>query len=186
MLKTTTLRLLILSLTFAVVGKAQAEAPAFDGLEVLAQPVAVQTVNLINEDGEAVPLDGSPVTVLNFWATWCAPCVAELPTLLALDEALAEKGLRVVAASLDRNYGQISSFWDQQGWGDNLDVVLDAKGSLFRSLSADELGARGVPYTAILNASGEIVSWYAGEADWDSAPVLAYFDGLLEQASGQR
>ena len=186
MLKTTTLRLLILSLTFAVVGKAQAEEPAFDGLEVLAQPVAVQTVNLINEDGEAVPLDGSPVTVLNFWATWCAPCVAELPTLLALDEALAEKGLRVVAASLDRNYGQINSFWDQQGWGDNLDVVLDAKGSLFRSLSADELGARGVPYTAILNASGEIVSWYAGEADWDSAPVLAYFDGLLEQASGQR
>jgi len=91
-----------------------------------------------------------------------------------------------VAASLDRNYGQISSFWDQQGWGDNLDVVLDTKGSLFRSLSAEELGARGVPYTVILNAKGEIVSWYAGEADWVSAPVLAYFEGLLEQASGQR
>lgn len=184
--KTKMLRLLAISLTFALSTKAHAEAPAFAGLEVLDQPVTAPVVALLDENNEAVPLDGAPVTVLNFWATWCAPCVAELPTLLALDETLGDDGLRVVAASLDRNHGQISSFWSKQGWGDNLDVVLDTKGTFFRSLSAEELGARGVPYTAVLNTKGEIVSWYAGEADWASPEVLAYFEGLLDEASSQR
>ena len=180
MLKSLISRFIAPALVFGLALQAQAEAPAFAGLEVLPEPVAGPVVELVNEAGEAVPLDSAPVTVLNFWATWCGPCVAELPTLLALDEALADKGLRVVAASLDRNYGQINSFWTKQGWGDNVEVALDVKGSLFRSLSAEELGARGVPYTAILNAQGQIVSWYAGEADWASPPVLAYFEGLLD------
>ena len=162
---------------------AYGEALAFTGLEVLEQPAPARTVVLFDREGEAVSLDGAPVTVLNFWATWCRPCVAELPTLLALDEQLGAQGLRVVAASLDRSYAQIDQFWAQKGWGDNLEVALDDKGSLFRDFSADELGARGVPYTAILNSDGEIISWYAGDADWASAPVLAYFRGLLEAAS---
>lgn len=184
--ETRLLRLLALSLTFSFVAKVHADAPSFAGLEVLEQPVAAPDVSLMDENGAVVPLDGAPVTVLNFWATWCAPCVAELPTLLALDEALGDDGLRVVAASLDRNFAQISGFWSKQGWGDNLDVVLDDKGRFFRSLSAEELGARGVPYTAILNAKGEIVSWYAGETDWASPQVLAYFEGVLDEASSQR
>ncbi|MDB2403477.1 TlpA family protein disulfide reductase [bacterium] len=160
-------------------------APAFEGLEVLERPVPGPNVALLDETGSSVALKGAPVTVLNFWATWCAPCVAELPTLLALDEALGDQGLRVVAASLDRTYGQINSFWTAQGWGDSVEVALDAKGSLFRAFSSQDLGARGVPYTAVLNAQGEVVSWYAGEADWASAPVKAYFEGLLNGALEQ-
>ena len=171
---------------FALISAANAafaDAPAFNGLEVLSPAAAAPQVELVNEAGETVPLDGAPVTVLNFWATWCAPCVAELPTFLALDEALGDQGLRVVAASLDRNYGQINSFWANQGWGDNLEVALDNKGSLFRSFSSDDLGARGVPYTAVLNAQGQVVSWFAGDADWASDEVVAYFEGLLADAA---
>lgn len=163
---------------------AQAEAPAFAGLEVLSPAAPGPTLELVNEAGDVVPLDGAPVTVLNFWATWCAPCVAELPTLIALDEALADRGLRVVAASLDRSYGQINGFWSNQGFADNVELALDNKGELFRSFSSDDLGARGVPYTAILNAEGEVVSWFAGDTDWDSEAVLAYFNGLLDEADG--
>jgi thiol-disulfide isomerase/thioredoxin len=170
-------------LTASVSASAYGEAPAFAGLEVLDQPAPARTVALTDRDGATVALDGAPVTVLNFWATWCAPCVAELPTLLALDAQLGAQGLRVVAASLDRNYETIDRFWTQQGWGENVEVALDDKGSLFRDFSAEDLGARGVPYTAILNSNGEIISWYAGDADWASEPVLAYFQGVLDAGS---
>lgn len=154
-------------------------APPFVGLEVLNPPVPGPDLALVDLSGMPVPLSGAPVTVLNFWATWCAPCVAELPTLIALDKALSDRGLRVVAASLDRSPEQIEAFWTQQGFSDGLEIVLDNKGDLFRSFSADALGARGVPYTAVLNGAGEVVSWYAGEADWASEDVLAYFEALL-------
>ena len=173
---------LVLSILLQLVlpRSAWAEAvTAFDGLEVLQNPVPGPNVALFDESGERVALTGAPVTVLNFWATWCVPCVAELPTLLALDEELGDQGLRVVAASLDRTYGQINSFWAAQGWGDGVEVALDAKGSLFRAFSSQDLGARGVPYTAVLNTKGEVISWYAGELDWASTTVKAYFEGLL-------
>ena len=170
-------------LTASVSASAYGEAPAFAGLEVLDQPAPARTVALTDRDGATVALDGAPVTVLNFWATWCAPCVAELPTLLALDAQLGAQGLRVFAASLDRNYETIDRFWTQQGWGENVEVALDDKGSLFRDFSAEDLGARGVPYTAILNSNGEIISWYAGDADWASEPVLAYFQAVLDAGS---
>ncbi len=171
---------ILLLVVLAPVKTASADAPAFAGLEVLSEPVpGPMDLVLLDQAGTPVALNEAPVTVLNFWATWCAPCVAELPTLLALDEQLGDQGLRVVAASLDRSYAQINGFWEGQGWGDSVDVALDTKGSLFRAFSAKDLGARGVPYTAIMNARGEVVSWYAGDTDWASAPVVAYFEGLL-------
>ena len=164
-------------------GAAPAQAEGFDGLEILPEPVMREdNPGLLNAAGSAVPLSGAPVTVLNFWATWCAPCVAELPTLIALDEALGDRGLRVVAASLDRSFEQIEGFWQQQGWGDALEVGLDDGGALFRSFSSDTLGARGVPYTAILNAEGAVVSWFVGDTDWAGEAALAYFNGLLDAA----
>ena len=164
-------------------GAAPAQAEGFDGLEILPEPMMREdNPGLLDAAGSAVPLSGAPVTVLNFWATWCAPCVAELPTLIALDEALSDRGLRVVAASLDRSFEQIEGFWQQQGWGDALEVGLDDGGALFRSFSSDTLGARGVPYTAILNAEGAVVSWFVGDTDWAGEAALTYFDGLLDAA----
>ena len=164
-------------------GAGSAQAEGFAGLEILPEPVMREdSPALLNAEGTAVPLSGAPVTVLNFWATWCAPCVAEVPTLIALDEALGDRGLRVVAASLDRSFEQIEGFWQQQGWGDALEVGLDERGALFRSFSSDALGARGVPYTAILDAEGAVVSWFVGDTDWAGEAALAYFNGLLDAA----
>ena len=70
----------------------------------------------------------------------------------------------------------------QQGWGDALEVGLDERGALFRSFSSDALGARGVPYTAILDAEGAVVSWFVGDTDWAGEAALAYFNGLLDDA----
>lgn len=155
-------------------------AEGFSGLEILPLPVMPEHApGPRGTDGTPIPLSGAPVTVLNFWATWCAPCIAELPTLIALDEALSDRGLRVVAASLDRSLEQMDDFWQQQGWGDEVEVGLDERGALFRAFGSDALGARGVPYTAILNAEGAVVSWFVGDTDWADTAVIAYFDGLL-------
>ena len=91
-LKRLLLSLRCIGVGFALLGlgAGPAQAEGFAGLEILPEPVMRgDSPALLNAEGTAVPLSGAPVTVLNFWATWCAPCLAELPTLIALDEALS-------------------------------------------------------------------------------------------------
>ena len=114
--------------------------------------------------------------VLNFWATWCAPCRHEMPTLSALQEALGGEEFTVVTIATGRNPPPaMKTFFDEIGV-ENLPLHRDPKSALARSM-----GVFGLPITVLLDPQGREVARLQGDADWNSdsarAILAAWIDG---------
>ncbi|NIA68430.1 TlpA family protein disulfide reductase [Pelagibius litoralis] len=119
-----------------------------------------------------VPLDlgefKGEVVLVNFWATWCAPCVREMPGLERLHQALKDEGFLVAAVSEDRGGAdKVVPFLDRLGLKE-LPVFLDQKGALARAFSV-----RGLPATFLIDRNGGIVAGLTGPAEWDSPEAIA-------------
>ena len=116
------------------------------------------------------------VVVLNFWATWCPPCVEEMPSLQHLQDLLGDEGLKVVAVSVDERYSDIPSF------------VAEHR---LRFLILHDLGKRvsrryevfQFPETWIIRRDGTLASHIIGARDWAAPGSLEIFRDLLEQDS---
>ena len=105
--------------------------------------------------------------VLNLWATWCAPCVAELPSLDALAERLAPDGIVVVALSSDRGGAASVDEYYRAHEITHLGVWLDPDGTVMGTLAA-----RGIPTTLILDRQGRERARLEGGVDWNSTYTL--------------
>jgi thiol-disulfide isomerase/thioredoxin len=116
------------------------------------------------------------VAVVNFWATWCGPCRAEMPSLQALQDALGEEGLEVVTIAFGRhNPAAMERFWEATGVT-TLPLLLDADTDL-----AQALGVKGLPHTVVIDREGRVVAELRGEADWAAPETLAVMRALLEE-----
>jgi thiol-disulfide isomerase/thioredoxin len=117
---------------------------------------------------------GKPV-LLNLWATWCAPCVAEMPTLDKL--AAREAGrLHVLTVSQDlEGRGKVEAFFAKQGYR-NLETWLDPQMALMTELKAGTL-----PTTILYDAEGREVWRVAGPEEWDSGEAAA----LIRESFGK-
>jgi thiol-disulfide isomerase/thioredoxin len=112
--------------------------------------------------------------VLNFWATWCAPCRQEMPSLDALQSKLGGEDFAVVAVATGRNPPQaITKFWEEAGIV-NLQPLRDPKSALARAM-----GVLGLPVTVVLNPEGQEVARLIGDADWSGPEALAMFEALM-------
>ena len=117
----------------------------------------------------------SRVVVVNMWATWCAPCKLEMPTLAKLQAAYAGKAVDVVAISIDSDDKAVAAklFIAQN---DPLKFYHD------RTMKAPfqlKPSAQGLPTTVIYGKDGLERGRISGEADWSSPEVRTYIDGLL-------
>lgn len=111
--------------------------------------------------------------VLNLWATWCAPCVAEMPSLAALARAAGD-GLVVLPLSSDRGgAAAVERFYHAHGI-EGLPVALDPKGQVIEAL-----GARGLPTTLIIDRDGRERARLEGAADWAAPEALAAIRRLV-------
>jgi thiol-disulfide isomerase/thioredoxin len=151
------------------------DPPAFMG--------AVQQFTLIRPLKEAPlqPVDdknGKPVdlaatlkgkvVLLNFWATWCAPCIEELPTLDKLEGEMGGDRFQVVAVSVDvRGMEKVGPFWKEKGLT-HLAIRLDQRGAMMRAFKT-----RGLPTTFLIDASGQVRGYLEGGADWSSPEAKA-------------
>lgn len=144
----------------------------------LAEPVAVPAVTVQDLEGQPVELTTrlttGEVIVLNFWATWCAPCKREMPTLVALAERFADRPLEVVTLAMDRaGRDKLEAFMAEIG-AESLPILHDPA-----MATAAALGVRGLPVTLVIDGDGNEVYRHAGFADWSSPAVVAFLEALL-------
>ncbi|HEX2594329.1 MAG TPA: TlpA disulfide reductase family protein [Rhizomicrobium sp.] len=115
--------------------------------------------------------------LLNLWATWCAPCVKELPSLAKLQKAMGDK-LAVVAVDVGRNEAlDAAQFMKSHGAG-ALPVFLDSNVALVRAFKA-----YGLPLTVLIDPNGKEVGRASGEADWGAADSVKYLQAITARAS---
>ena len=137
-------------------------------------PVAIPEVVLLDaEDGEHSLADyKGKWVVLNFWATWCAPCRQEMPSLERLQTAMPD--LAVVPVATGRNAVEgIKRFFEEAGVK-TLPILRDPKSDLARGM-----GVMGLPVTVILNPEGQDVARLIGDAEWDSDSAKAVMAALI-------
>ncbi|MFT4074599.1 MAG: TlpA disulfide reductase family protein [Asticcacaulis sp.] len=167
---------------------APAAAPAKGPLAVYAKgalaklvtsetPVTIEDISFIDRDQKPVKLSDfkGQVVVLNVWATWCAPCRFEMPTLAKLQEHYAGKGVKVLPLSVDTEdkFADVKSFMDVQ---QPLEVYADQN---FQAPSKYKIS--GMPGTLIIDKQGRQVARLDGEAKWDTPEVQALLDKLLAE-----
>ncbi len=132
-------------------------------------PVPAPQTGFTDGSGRSVSLGAfrGKVVLLNFWATWCPPCVWEMPKLNNLQARLRGEGLAVVTVSVDREgYAVVKPFLERHGLG-HLKAYLDAKYNLMR-----QFGYEGLPTTVLIDAHGRVVGKMVNAADWDSPDAI--------------
>ncbi|CAA7626813.1 Thiol-disulfide isomerase and thioredoxins [Candidatus Terasakiella magnetica] len=150
------------------------------GLIIHDSPKPVAALDI--RDGEGKPagletLKGRAV-LLNLWASWCMPCVAEMPALDRLKTSVAAKGIEVVALSLDRG-GKLTVVNTYARLGiKSLDIRTDEARS-----AAEKLDAPALPVTLLIDREGREVARYVGAAEWEGPEAASLLDAL---AMGRR
>lgn len=112
--------------------------------------------------------------VVNFWATWCGPCVAELPTLAALSPKLSPDDIRVLAISVDMTGPAVVLPFFAAHHIDGLTPLFDESSS-----ALDAFGTSGIPLTVILDRQGRVVAKLEGGADWNNPSTASMIRQLV-------
>ena len=122
--------------------------------------------------GEPVKLGDyrGKVVFVNFWATWCGPCVMEMPSIQRLQEKMKDTPVVFLLIS-DENTGTIDKFLKKKAWALQSLRRDGPEPAVFRS--------QGIPATFIVNPSGMVVYRHVGSARWDADDVVKFLRGLL-------
>jgi thiol-disulfide isomerase/thioredoxin len=145
-------------------------------LVILDEPVPAPDLAFTAADGSETTLADSNgrIRLVNFWATWCAPCREEMPALAALAAAKAGPDFAVLPIATGRNTREgIAEFMAEAGVAD-LGTALDPKGKLAATMQVP-----GLPVTVILDRDGREIARMMGGADWSAPSALAIVDYLV-------
>ncbi len=162
----------------ALAGEIDWQAAHDGGLSKLTRtdPTPVPATGFTDPDGGAHSLADyrGKVVLLNFWATWCAPCREEMPSLDALQAELGGDDFQVVAIAAGHNPPPaIRKFMTEEKIA-HLPVLLDPRQALAR-----EMGVMGMPVTLLIDRDGHEIARLIGGADWSSDTAKA----LIRQAT---
>lgn len=147
------------------------------------QPIAAPGNMWIRGDGNPVTLENyrGKWVVLNLWATWCMPCVAEMPTLDKLHRRYSKAGLEVIAINVNGSHGggrigleDIRSFYRRAGVR-YLPVHIDPQDSILPSFAAKRL-----PTTYLINPDGMIFGVVDGAEDWFSPSMQQLAERMIK------
>ena len=138
-------------------------------------PQDIPEVRFVTEDGTRKTLDAfhGKVILLNIWATWCLPCVTEMPTLDRLQADLGSGKIEVVTLSIDTGGTPVvRRFFDKFGLK-HLDIATDPT-----QLSFTNLRVVGLPTTLLINPDGKEVARLVGPATWNDPDMEAFLKGF--------
>ncbi|WP_235924179.1 TlpA family protein disulfide reductase [Pseudoroseicyclus tamaricis] len=148
-----------------------------DMRKFVAEERAVSDVAFTGPDGAEETLSDyeGQVVLVNFWATWCAPCREEMPTLAALQEEMGGEDFTVLTIATGRNpQPAIEGFFEEIGV-EGLPVALDPQQQLAR-----DMAVLGLPITILVDAKGREVGRLIGGADWNSPEAQALIASVME------
>jgi thiol-disulfide isomerase/thioredoxin len=131
------------------------------------------SLRLVGLNGRATDLTlPGQVTLVNFWATWCAACRTELPILERLSGTMADRGVRVIAISVDQGGRDTVAPFLRSLNIRRLAIYLDPEGLIAHSDRENRRNAPfalyGMPISYVIDRAGRIVGYLPGEADWTS------------------
>ena len=161
---------LLLLAVFAAEGKPSAE------LRALKHPIPASDFYLRDLNGKLVRLSDfqGKVVLLNFWATWCPPCLKEMPSMQQLYQAYRDKGLEIIAVSVDTApTARVKAFVEKLGL---TFTVLHDRDSLISRLYSNP----GVPSTYLIDSQGKLAYRVLGEYDWVSEKATMTIKALLQ------
>ncbi|UCD33304.1 MAG: TlpA family protein disulfide reductase [Desulfobacterales bacterium] len=145
------------------------------GTPLLEKGVPAPNVSLPGLDGKNVSLADfkGKVVLLNIWATWCAPCVAEMPSMEKLYQELKGEDFELLAISVDESGAEaVKPFVEKYKLG--FPVLLDTKGEI-----KDLYQATGIPESFIIDKNGMIVDKIIGPRDWATSEAIRYFRNII-------
>ncbi|MGB0661940.1 MAG: TlpA disulfide reductase family protein [Mangrovicoccus sp.] len=140
-------------------------------------PKIVTGVAFETEDGTEISLDDfrGQYALVNFWATWCAPCRKEMPSLDALQAEFGGEAFQVVTIATGRQSpAAIKRFFDEEGI-ENLPQHRDPRQAL-----ASRMGILGLPITVLIDPEGREIARLRGDADWHSDSARAIISALIK------
>jgi peroxiredoxin len=148
----------------------------------LTSPGGSVEIGAVAPDFTLKTLDGSTVSLsqfrgkvvfLNFWASWCPPCRAEMPSMERLHEVFADRGLVMLAVNVEQDQRSVQGFLDKHPH--TFPVLFDPEGQ-----AQDLYQVFRFPETFLIDKEGKIVERFLGARDWSSVDFLKLFDSLLK------
>mgnify|MGYP001175690415 FL=1 len=141
-----------------------------DGTKTLPSPVVLDMDENVVEIGS-----NNDILVINFWATWCAPCKKEMPSLNNLAENMKYDDVRIITVASGRNSKEaIESFFSDNDLV-NLNKFRDPRGKIAMSY-----GVTALPTTVVIDPSGKEIGRIIGDIDWNTENIRAFFRNLLK------
>ncbi len=182
---------LLIFLSAVLLGPAEVQAGSDDDPPIfrnarnqftLLQPRKPAPMTIImGEGGDLLDLGRyrGKVVLLNFWATWCAPCVRELPALDRLQSILGRQEFEIVALSIDGGGIEVPVAFAGRLRLSHLKIYLD-----FTGTTAEAFPLYGLPISYLIDREGIMVGYIVGAVGWDSPEAVRLVTYYMEQAGG--
>ena len=140
-------------------------------LKVHSSPKKLPNIEFTDIEGRKITNTSliGKVSVINLWATWCSPCIKELPSINNLAKILGAENIKIYAVSQDRAGSKVVPPYFERLKLNNLTIYLDNKGSLMKDFNTPVL-----PTTIIVNSKGMEVGRLVGGINWDSQEVISF------------
>ena len=159
-------------------------APLLLATQLHAQPAQpVLNAQFTSLDNSVVQLTDyrGKVVMVNFWATWCAPCIKEMPSMERLYQSLKGEHFEMLAINSGEPAGQIQSFLPRLPSPVSFPILMDSESAAY-----EVFALRGMPSTYILDHQGRLIHTVVGAKEWDSDEAKAALLPLIEQAATAR
>lgn len=150
---------------FLYVAVAKAESPAM--------PSAIRFEDVHGNSVSLNDFKGKPI-IINLWATWCQPCIEEMPSLAKLQQDYGAKGLVILALSEDDSLSLATHFYQKKNIA-GITPYLDKDHKVWAALQT-----RGIPTSVFISSEGKVTARIEGAVDWQSPKVQALLSQIVK------